>query len=95
MSQFHDVSSPYGAPMGRRSQELCPTGKVRLFRVRLNNGGYDDGGAYWGCGQALWCAEDVEEGNWTFVRAPSRAAAAHTLKIANRLLRPLPTESEG
>jgi hypothetical protein len=41
-TQFRDVHSAYGAPMGRRHD--APTeGKVRLFRVRLDSGGYDDG----------------------------------------------------
>lgn len=57
-----DVSSKYGAPMGRRSQdnvspdEVKNLGKFELQQVRLDNGGYDQGGAYWGHGQALYRA---------------------------------------
>jgi hypothetical protein len=72
MITLSNVSSKYGAPMGRDSSE--PSGKVRLQRVRLDSGGYDSGGAYWGIGQALWCAEDVD-GNRKFFRASDREAA--------------------
>ncbi len=88
MPQFPNVSSAYGAPMGRRGSALSPTGKVRLFRVRLNSGGYDAGGAYWGIGGALWCAED-DQGDWAFTRASSRVTAAAYFKITDRLARPL------
>jgi hypothetical protein len=48
-------------------------GLVRLRKVRINQGGYDDGGAYWGTGETLWHAEtDEAEG---FFRAPSRLHA--------------------
>ncbi len=45
-----DVSSPYGAPMGRRATLTNLGAKVRLFRVRFVDGDYDSGGAYWGGG---------------------------------------------
>jgi hypothetical protein len=93
-----NVSSVYGAPMGRRSgamrdpTEPAPR-SVRLFRVRLDSGGYDAGGAYWGVsgrGAApLWCATDgvdFEE----YVRAGSRAHAAWRLGLEDaQLARPL------
>jgi hypothetical protein len=34
------------------------TMRVSLRRVRINGGGYDDGGAYWGHGQPLYWAGD-------------------------------------
>lgn len=50
--------SRYGASMGRR--EARPQGdqadlalKVRLYRVSLDSGGYDNGGAYWGNGRGV------------------------------------------
>lgn len=46
-----NVSSPYGAPMGRRSvYPAFPDQVVKLYlqRVPLNSSGYDSGGAYWG-----------------------------------------------
>ena len=67
----HKVGRQYGAPMGRR--ELPVSGKVRLARVRLDAGGYDPGGAYWGSGQPLYCAWN-DEGE-VYLRAPSREAA--------------------
>lgn len=72
-----DVSSKYGAPMGRHTGpnylETC-AGKLYLRRVRINSGGYDDGGAYWGIGQPLFHVEDPD-GNSQFMRAHNRAAA--------------------
>lgn len=59
--QFENVGSMYGAPMGRSEYIICnpvpSTLRFKLFRVRLDNGGYDDGGAYWGTGAPLYCAE--------------------------------------
>ena len=50
--QFPEVSSKYGAPLGRLTSLLGATPKgIRLFKVRLDSGGYDDGGAYWGLPQ--------------------------------------------
>lgn len=79
MSQFPKVSGTYGAPMGRHGGTL-QTERIRLFRVRLDAGGYDDGGAYWGIGAPLWCADDGD-GGMQFVRAPTRAAACAALEI--------------
>ena len=87
MKQFPDVNSKYGAPMGRpQTYNLVDTPKSsRLFKVNLDSGGYDDGGAYWGHGQTLWCAWDSQGGK-QFVRASSRIAAAAILGITNSLL---------
>jgi hypothetical protein len=84
--QFEDVGSRYGAPMGRREYGRFPLGKVRLFRVRINSGGYDDGGAYWGIGQPLYCATDDDEYR-EFTRAWTREDAAEQLKVVDRLKR--------
>ena len=83
MSQFEQVNSRYGAPMGRRANEYLETRierHVRLFRVRIDSQGYDDGGAYWGIGEPLFCAID-DDGNRQFVRAASRFLAAVKLDI--------------
>ena len=87
MKQFNDVNARYGAPMGRpHARWLDDEPKsIRLFKVRLDSGGYDDGGAYWGSGQTLWCARD-RSGAEQFVRANSRIAAAAALDIPNRSL---------
>jgi len=77
--QMSDVNCSRGAPMGRRHSPHIST-PCRLFQVRLDAGGYDDGGAYWGVGEPLWCARD-DEGNEQFVRAPDRSTAAHHLLL--------------
>lgn len=83
MTQFNKVSSRYGAPMGRRGDVYLETRvkrSVRLFRVRIDSGGDDDGGAYWGIGEPLFCAIDGD-GNRKFIRAGSRFHAAVKLNI--------------
>lgn len=76
------VSSRYGAPMGRRSAtfpNLDPAERISLIRIRINSGGYDAGGAYWGIGAPLWCAMD-HTGECAYFRARDRAAAkAHVI----------------
>ena len=85
--QMPKVSTKYGAPMGRigqRGDHLAPY-KFRLFRVRLDSGGYDDGGAYWGHGEPLYCAiappvwdshiKEECEGATVYLRAKSRDEA--------------------
>lgn len=54
--KLSNVSSQYGAPMGRGAQHSIKTweGKVSVSRVRLNQGGYDSGCAYWGTGMPLY-----------------------------------------
>lgn len=71
-----DVSSKYGAPLGRPSNLLEPDGEyLCLAQVPLDQGGYDKGGAYWGHGGEgpLYCC-------WGkifvhYLRAPSRDKA--------------------
>jgi hypothetical protein len=75
--------------MGRRSDGYLETDiprSIRLFRVRLDNGGYDDGGAYWGIGEPLWCAID-SDGNRQFIRASRREKAALLLGIPTKSLK--------
>ena len=83
MTQFEKVSSRYGSPMGRLDDVCLETRvkrSVRLFRVRIDSGGYDEGGAYWGLGEPLFCAIDGD-GNRKFIRAASRFHAAVKLDI--------------
>ena len=81
------VGSKYGAPMGRPSTArrdleqdglLQPDGglprKLYLQRLRLDSGGYDSGGAYWGLGEPMWVATDHEDVT-VFVRALTRTLA--------------------
>lgn len=70
-----NVSSRRGAPMGRPEWRNAPAGPVRLFRVPINAGGYDPGGAYWGLGQHLYCATDERDFR-AFARARDRDDAA-------------------
>ncbi len=64
--------------MGRGGSQLASEG-VKLQRVRLDSGGYDRGGAYWGAGEPLWVAFD-DEGGVKYLRAPSRKAAQQKLR---------------
>ena len=52
--------------------------KFRLARVRIDAGGYDPGGAYWGLGAPLyWARDDATHGAPVelFLRAGDREAA--------------------
>lgn len=85
--QFENVDSHRGAPMGRREFTTPPTKphSVKVFRVNLDSGGYDDGGAYWGLGKPLFCATDGADYRM-FVRADSRLAAVAEFRLAPFLL---------
>lgn len=89
--QFPTVNCRYGAPMGRPTYPIREKGfkDIQLFKVRLDSGGYDDGGAYWGNRyNSLYCARNEE--SQEFVRAYSREHAAALLGLDNfDLVRPL------
>ena len=91
--KFEKGYNMYGAFMGRKEYNKPPQKRIiRLFKVRLDNGGYDNGGAYWGIGEPLWCAmadEDLtgQEQYRAFVRAESRKSAAFKLGIKNEYLK--------
>lgn len=74
-----DVSSPLGAPMGRTSTTPAGTPpaplKLSLYRIRINAGGYDSGGAYWGQGAPLYRAASDCGTFETWFRARDRDAA--------------------
>ena len=80
---FHlsDVTSKRGAPMGR-SNDPTLEGKVFLRMMKMIDGGYDEGGAYWGCGSRetgyMYIAED-QDFNQHFLRATSRENAVFQL----------------
>lgn len=86
------VFGRYGAPMGRKSDHLAGLIVVprdppfTLRRIRLDSGGYDSGGAYWGLGAPLyWWAIEITEGDSTdecsgFLRAHGRAAAKEQIR---------------
>lgn len=58
----YDVSSKYGAPMGRRgSTTLEPSLTYTVVKIPFFDGDYDQGGAYWGGGQPLYaCISKVD-----------------------------------
>lgn len=88
MRQFSKVDSKYGAPMGReewRNPPIRPH-SVKVFRVHLDSGGYDDGGAYWGIGKPLYCATNDDDYRM-FTRAESRLEALAEFRLAPFLLR--------
>lgn len=76
-----------GATMGRVEWREEPKDRtVRVFRLPLDSGGYDPGGAYWGWGEPLYCATDGE-GYRVFVRAGSRPEAIEKLKLSPAVLK--------
>jgi len=69
-----------GAALGRPTITKAPTParlKMTLRRVRLDSGGYDSLGTYFGIDAPLyWCASNDSESSVDFMlRASSRAAA--------------------
>lgn len=83
-----EVSCKYGAPMGRPTRntfedkdgrviEITDIGirPMALVRIRLNNGGYDAGGAYWGHGEPLYYFESFVSDISGYVRGRTREAA--------------------
>lgn len=84
------VSTRYGAPMGRRDDVLdfSEPNSINLFEVKLDSGGYDNGGAYWGRGDPLFVAR--QGGAMCFVRAENRLGAIITLEIPWRCLKAPP-----
>lgn len=75
-NQLSKVSSRYGAPMGRHgSLHPANEAKVRVSRVRLNSGGYDSGGAYWGIGKPLYWVRSDDGDVTEFFRAWDREEA--------------------
>lgn len=50
-----NVSSKYGAPMGRSEYGIPMEGELcGCHRIPIDSGGYDSGGAYWGTGRPLF-----------------------------------------
>ncbi len=77
--------------MGRSEWRDAPTvaRSVRVFRVRINSQGYDDGGAYWGIGNPLFCATDGRDYRM-FTRADSRLCAIAEFRLSAPLLASVP-----
>lgn len=93
VKQFENVNAKYGAPMGRQSFGNIPDApecSLKVFRVTLDTGGYDDGGAYWGLPQDnLYCIESINLNDYyrTFVRARDRVEAAALAEVRSKQLR--------
>ena len=75
-----------GAALGRATiQEGDPTaftGKLTLRKVRLDSGGYDPNGTYFGWGEPLyWCSCETDEHYIDFIlRAPNRITAKRLVR---------------
>lgn len=69
-----------GAALGRALIMDAPkdySGKIHVTRVRIDRGGYDQNGTYWGAGAPLyWCTNDTCDDDIDFVvRAADRESA--------------------
>lgn len=67
-----------GASLGRVDRAPPdPHATIRFYlrRIRLDAGGYDPGGAYWGIGAPLYWASSEDSQTEFFFRARNRAAA--------------------
>lgn len=85
------VYSKYGAPLGRPDNAhpglVDEPVKISLRRVRLDRGGYDSGGAYWGHGEPLyWAQSECGEVSW-FIRSRSRDAVKAEILLRYPLAR--------
>ncbi len=62
--------------------------KVTLRKIRLNRGGYDSSGAYWGLGVPLYRYSYIHPLNNTeyscYIRASSRALAKEKIRQSNK-----------
>ena len=76
---FPEVSSRYGAPMGRHGDNPANLQGVKRLHARRQGGGqgYDKGGAYWGTPSNVWGVWAWLDGQpvVTYVRAWSRNEA--------------------
>ena len=66
--------------MGRFSNkphEVRGACRLRVRRIRLDSGGYDDGGAYWGAPNNLWQAHGYDAEQWLsfYTRAQTKETA--------------------
>ena len=80
---INPVSCKYGSPMGRYTGgEFLDTdsGKIYLRRIKLDSGGYDNGGAYWGIGQPLWETLDQDGNGFIFRESNRESAKKHILE---------------
>ena len=73
---FLAVSGKYGAPMGRRDDNISNLQDAKRLHARRQGGGqgYDKGGAYWGTPSNVWGVWAWIDGEvcCVYVRAKSR-----------------------
>lgn len=85
------LDTKYGAPHGRPSAYLATGGRIKYHEpikfylevMRLDSGGYDSGGAYWGLrpkGMRLYRFENQKIGAWGFIDATDRTAAKEQIR---------------
>lgn len=75
MITLTNVSSTYGAPMGRPDEgNICHAHTAAVEWMPLVDGAYDCGGAYWGSGAPMYCVVGYEEDGTEECRAYHRAA---------------------
>lgn len=81
---FPEVSSRYGAPMGRCGDNSSNLMGVKRLHARHQGGGdgYDKGGAYWGTPSNVWGVWAHMDGEIVccYVRASSRLAAIRKVR---------------
>lgn len=77
VNPFRAVSTRYGAPMGRRDGPTpIDPDKRMCARWGYGIGGYDTGGAYWGCPQNIWAVWNAgDPSTIKYIRADNRADA--------------------
>ncbi len=69
------AGSARGAPFGRPSSTSpgkAPGERYYLSRIRIDAGGYDPGGAYWGVGQPLYYFTTADGAESGYLRAADR-----------------------
>lgn len=86
-----NVDCKYGAPTGRRNMwpsDRNAVVKLHLNKMRLIDGGYDVGSAYWGGPSDMWVAwqldvpaDEPEDIFRITVRAPSREVAKQKIRL--------------
>jgi hypothetical protein len=75
---FFDWLEPKPKRRARKPQRYTVT------RIRLNRGGYDRNGRYWGVGDRLYRIDDEETGKHIHVRADSAKSARAIALRSNR-----------
>jgi hypothetical protein len=64
--------APFGRPSASRNEISAPPQQFYLTKIRINAGGYDPGGAYWGVGQPLYYFTTEDGAESGYLRASDR-----------------------